>query len=114
MGLLAVAAMGGLWVGGPGLRGLRWRAAVVLGPSNGSWNAAAMLTVISLTAGRAPGRASGTVMAGFGTGLALGPPIFGFSVDTSGGYRIGIAVVLVWFAVAAVITRLWARAEQRR
>ncbi|MFQ5517644.1 MAG: MFS transporter, partial [Acidimicrobiia bacterium] len=114
MALLAAAAMVVLWISGAGVRWLLWPAALLLGTSNGSWNAAAMLAVISLTAGRDPGRASGMVMLGFGTGLALGPPIFGFTVDTSGGYRIGLTIVLIWFTVAVLITRLWAHAEHRR
>lgn len=73
-----------------------WPTAVLVAIGYAAWNAAAMLAVIMGVPARTSGKASGTVMLGFLGGLAVGAPIAGLTVDTTGGYT------LVWIAAAAV------------
>jgi MFS family permease len=83
---------------------LLWVGVAVTGASTSAWNSVGMLAVID-EAGAATGRASGVVLFGFLTGLGIGPPLYGATIDATGGYTamwlisIGAAaatVVLVW------------------
>lgn len=101
-GLAAVAALVLLLapsIGAP----LLWVGAVVTGTSASAWNAVGMLAVIQELPASLAGRGSGAVNFGFLTGLGIGAPIFGWSVDRLGTYRPGWAVVAALFAAATAV-----------
>jgi MFS family permease len=77
-----------------------WPVAVLTGISASSWNTLGMLSIIQRVPKESTGRASGTLMLGFLTGVGLGAPLFGRSVDVFGDYRPGWIAVTVVFAAA--------------
>ena len=88
---------------------LAWVCAVLLGLSSASWNALAMLLVISGIRAETV-RASGRVLSGFYIGLAVTPPIYGTVVDRY-GYTPGWLLTATAFAASAVV--ILARAPAR-
>jgi predicted MFS family arabinose efflux permease len=74
---------------------LLWLGAAALGGSSGSWNSVGMFAVIDRRPERAAGAASGIVMFGFLVGLGVGAPAFGWSVDVTGAYQVGLAAAAV-------------------
>ena len=84
--LLAVLASLALFGAGAGVWWLIWVAAVLTGLGPSSWNSVGMLGLIVFAGPRAAGRASGVILFGFLIGLGIGPPLFGWMVDTSGTY----------------------------
>lgn len=72
-------------------------AAVLLGGGAVAWNAVGMLAVMEISPPGLVGKSTGAVLFGFLFGLALGPPLMGFSVDTLGTYTPG------WLATAALM-----------
>lgn len=104
--VLAVLAFGTaqVWAGW-----VVWIAAVLTGITSSSWNSVGMLAVIDAVGAERSGRASGVVMFGFLAGLAIGPTLFGWLVDTTGSYTsmwVTSALVLV---AAAVLAAWWSR-----
>jgi MFS family permease len=104
MAILAVIASS-LLLASTGWAWLLWPGAVLTGASSSAWNSVGMLAVIN-EAGASTGRASGFVMLGFLTGLGIGPPLFGATVDATGSYTLmwlisiaaaTVTVGLVWF-----------------
>jgi predicted MFS family arabinose efflux permease len=87
-----------------------WPTSVLIGLSASSWNSVGMLAVIERVPAAVAGKASGTVMLGFLSGLGLGAPLFGRSVDRIGDYRPGWIAVTLVFVVATV---LWIRPTSR-
>ena len=69
---------------------LLWLGAAALGGSSGSWNSVGMFAIIDRLPERAAGAASGIVMFGFLIGLGVGAPAFGWSVDVTGAYVVGL------------------------
>ena len=65
---------------------LIWVAAALTGFGPSSWNSVGMLGLIVFAGPRAAGHASGVILFGFLVGLGIGPPLFGWIVDTSGSY----------------------------
>jgi predicted MFS family arabinose efflux permease len=100
---IAVLAPVLLILAGTGATGLLWPAAVVTGLSASAWNAVGMLAIIQGLPPRDTGRASGVVMFGFLTGLGLGAPAFGLSVDRTGSYVLGWSMAGVLFAAALAL-----------
>jgi predicted MFS family arabinose efflux permease len=74
---------------------LLWLGAAALGGSSGSWNSVGMFAVIDRLPERAAGAGSGIVMFGFLVGLGVGAPAFGWSVDVTGAYRVGLIAAAV-------------------
>ncbi|MGH2819930.1 MAG: hypothetical protein ACRDJ5_04675, partial [Actinomycetota bacterium] len=68
-----------------------------------------MLALIAEVGGRQAGRAAGYVLGGFYGGFVLTPPLFGYSVDVTGGYGIGWTGIGALFAVATVLAGAWHR-----
>ncbi|MBW3619813.1 MAG: MFS transporter [Actinobacteria bacterium] len=99
-GLMAAPAVG-VW--------LLWVAAVVHATSGLAWNSVGMLAVMHVAGNRQAGRASGIVLLGFLAGFSIGPPLFGWSVDTTGSYAAGLAVVVLAFAAAGIVMLRWSR-----
>lgn len=85
---------------------LLWPAAVLTGLSSSSWNSVGMLAVIDHAGPAQSGRASGIVMFGFLTGLAIGPTLFGWLVDTTGSYT-AMWLTSLGVLVAATVLAAW-------
>lgn len=73
-------------------------AAILLGGGAVAWNAVGMLAVMEISPPGLVGKGTGAVLFGFLFGLALGPPLMGYSVDVLGTYTPG------WLATAALMT----------
>jgi predicted MFS family arabinose efflux permease len=111
---LSIMAIGGVAAAvvmslGSSLVLLVWPAAVLIGATSSAWNSVGMLAVINRT-GDATGRASGVVLLGFLVGLGLGPPIYGATVDVTGGYSTMWLISLVASACSALVIVFWRRA----
>jgi MFS family permease len=92
--LASVDAMGA-WVVYP--------AAFLLGAGAVAWNAVGMLAVMDLSPHGLVGKGTGLVLFGFLFGLALGPPLMGYSVDTLGTYSPGWLVTAGLFLIAGLL-----------
>lgn len=80
-----------------------WPIALLFAVGHGAWNAVAMLAIIVGVAKADAGRASGTVMFGFLSGLAIGAPIAGLIIDATNSYQpVWIAGAVLSLAAAAV------------
>lgn len=69
---------------------LVWLAALLGGLTYSSWNSVGMLAVIQRMGPQHAGQGSGVVLLGFLTGLGMGAPLFGYSVDTLETYSVGL------------------------
>jgi MFS family permease len=78
-------------------------AALLLGAGGVAWNAVGMLAVMDYSAPELVGRGTGTVMLGFLTGIGVGPPLMGLSVDRLGEYTPGWVVVVLLFLAGALV-----------
>lgn len=74
-----------------------WLAAALTGLSGSAWNAVGMLAIIQMLPTSLSGRGSGVVLLGFLTGLGLGAPLVGLSVDRLGDYTPGWLAITVLF-----------------
>lgn len=72
-------------------------AVVLLGGGAVAWNAVGMLAVMDFSPRGLVGRGTGLVLFGFLFGLAIGPPLMGYSVDVLGTYGPG------WLATAVLL-----------
>jgi predicted MFS family arabinose efflux permease len=94
--LLVLAAIGAAgWVLIP--------AALLFGSGAVAWNAVAMLAAMDYSPPELVGRGTGIVLLGFLTGIGLGAPLMGLSVDRLGSYTPGWVVVAFLFAVGALV-----------
>lgn len=112
MALVSVAASGCLLLAGAGVGWFIWAAAVLMAVSSSSWNSVGMLGLIVIAGREAAGRASGIVLFGFLAGLGIGPPMFGWIVDSTGSYAIVWWLAAVASALAALLMLVW-RPSQR-
>ena len=88
-----------------------WISVVAIFMSISAWNSVAMLAVITASGPSGAGRASGTVLLGFLSGLALSPPLFGWSVDRLETYQPGFMAAVVMFALATLTMWMWRRRQ---
>ncbi len=86
---------------------LLWVGAVLMAASSGSWNSVAMLAVMHEAGPGRAGSASGIVLFGFMTGLGIGPLVFGYSVDTTGAYTIGLWALVILCLTSMVVALSW-------
>ncbi|MGH8913356.1 MAG: MFS transporter [Acidimicrobiia bacterium] len=95
--LLALAASGNApsWVLVP--------MALLFGSGAGAWNAVGMLAVMDYSIPELVGRGTGLAMLGFLTGVGLGAPLMGLSVDRLGTYTPGWVILALLFATSAVV-----------
>jgi predicted MFS family arabinose efflux permease len=95
--LLALAATGSApsWVLVP--------AAILFGSGAVAWNAVGMLAVMDYSVPEVVGRGTGLAMLGFLTGVGLGAPLMGLSVDRLGVYTPGWLVLAGLFAMSAIV-----------
>lgn len=90
--------------------GSMWVGAVLIGLSSSSWTSVGSLAVMSIAGAERAGQATGFVWLGFLAGLAVGPPVFGWTVDRTGSYAWMWVIALVAFiAGAALMAAWWAR-----
>jgi predicted MFS family arabinose efflux permease len=78
-------------------------AALLFGAGASSWNAVGMLVVMDYSLPELVGRGTGLAMLGFLTGVGLGAPLMGLSVDRLGVYTPGWLVLATLFAISAVV-----------
>jgi MFS family permease len=78
-------------------------AALLVGAGAVAWNAVGMLAVMDFSAPELVGRGTGVVTLGFLSGIGLGPPLMGLSVDRLGVYTPGWVVVATLFVAGAVV-----------
>jgi predicted MFS family arabinose efflux permease len=95
--LLALAASGNApsWVLVP--------TALLFGSGAVAWNAVGMLAVMDYSVPELVGRGTGLAMLGFLTGIGLGAPLMGFSVDRLGVYTPGWLVLAGLFALSTLV-----------
>lgn len=91
---------------------LLWLGAVGFGVTAGAWMAVAMLVIVRRVPRPHTGWASGVVQGAFYVGMLSCPPVFGWSVDVTGGYDAGWAGVTAILVVAAVLTAVWHRRDR--
>jgi len=113
LALLSVAAMGLMLLSINSGIAWMWVGTVVLALSASSWTAVGAMAVIAIAGASAAGRASGIVWFGFLTGVGLGPPIYGFTVDETGSYALMWSIALGSFALAAGVAVAWMRSNRR-
>jgi len=88
---------------------LVWVGAAVWGVSILSVGALGNLAVMVYSVAEYTGRASGVMLTGFGVGLMTGAPVFGWTVDTTGEYHVGFALLLIESIALTVVALLWGR-----
>lgn len=108
-GGLAAGAVGAaaLLVAAPGAGPLVWVAAVAVGVFAVAANAVSMVLVMQRSAPGRAGRDSALVAAGFFTGFAVGPLLFG-PFANSGHYGTGWLLVAAEFGAACAVGLAWA------
>lgn len=103
----AIIGVGLVW-GGPAVGSWAlWAGAMVFGVTAIAWNAVGMLALVRDIDVRLAGRASGRVLLGFYGGFVVGPVAFGWTVDTTGQYTMGWALIMATFLAAALLTVAW-------
>jgi predicted MFS family arabinose efflux permease len=77
--------------------------ALLFGAGAVAWNAVGMLAVMDYSVPELVGRGTGLAMLGFLTGIGLGAPLMGLSVDRLGVYTPGWLVIAFLFTISAVV-----------
>ena len=85
-----------------------------VGATGVAFNAVAFLAVIGSVGQHDAGRATGLVGLGFGAGLAGGPPLFGFTVDSTDDYQLGFLLLVAIGVAAAALMIAWGRRDRDR
>ncbi len=116
LGLMAVLSMvaGLAFLGATSSSALLWVAVAVVGMSSSSWNSVGMLAVIHDAGAEQAGRASGRVMFGFLLGLGIGSPLYGRTIDSTGGYALMWWIAIAAYAAATVLILAWSRSVARQ
>ncbi len=92
---------------------LVWVAAASAGLSMLGWHSVAWLALLSSVAASGVGRSTGFVQVGSSVGFAVGPPLVGVLIDTTGAYAPAWGLVAGLFAAALAMTLLWRRSHIR-
>lgn len=109
MAQLGVGAAIPLWAASVVHPSLVLIGAVVWGASILSVVAVANLAVMRYSAVEETGQASGVMLAGLYAGFVIGPPAFGWSVDTTGAYDAGWGLVIAELMTLTAIGFVWSR-----
>lgn len=109
IGALSVAAQLLIWGAEAAGGWMLWVGAVAFGASAASWNAVGMLAIVKRVEAADAGRASGLVQLAFYAGFVASPVAFGVSVDATGRYDLGWAVIVACYAAATVAALRWRR-----
>jgi MFS family permease len=72
-----------------------------------AWHAVAWVTLLNAVEDGEVGRSTGIVQFGNSAGVAAGPPIVGFIVDSTGSYAWGWASIVGLLAVLLALTVAW-------
>lgn len=107
--VIAVGAVLLFWSASVIHRDLVWVGAFAWGVSILSVGALGNLAVLVYSVAEDTGRASGVMLTGFGIGLMVGPPVFGWTVDTSGAYHIGFGLLTAELVALSLTAVLWGR-----
>jgi predicted MFS family arabinose efflux permease len=107
--LIAVVAVLLFWSASLVHRDLLWAGAFAWGVSILSVGALGNLAVLVYSVAGDTGRASGVMLTGFGIGLMIGPPLFGWTVDTTGAYDLGFGLLTAELLALGLISVLWGR-----
>ena len=107
IGGLGVVSIALTWVASPNMPPAVWAGAVLMGIGAGSWMSVAMLAAMTMSEPERTGRGTGLIMLGFALGLTVGPAIFGWGVDSSGGYDLPLAGVVINFAASVALMIVW-------
>lgn len=86
---------------------LLWMAAAASGFTMMSWNSVGMSAVVAEVDVGSAGRASGAAMSAFLAGWMVTPSIFGWTLDLTGSFLVGWAIVLGLHAAALAAPFLW-------
>ncbi|MFF9012000.1 MFS transporter [Streptomyces sp. NPDC014870] len=114
-GLLAAGAVGAalLLTAAQTVGAAAWLGAAAVGVFAVAGNAVSMVLVLQRAAAGRAGQDSALVAAGFFTGFAVGPPLFGLLAET-GRYGAGWLLVAAEFAAASAVALAWARKDRTR
>jgi predicted MFS family arabinose efflux permease len=107
--LLAVGAIVLIWLASVVNPAFVWLGAIAWGVSLQSVGAIGNLAVMAYSALENTGRASGVMLTGFGIGLMVGPPVFGWTVDTTGAYDTGFALLFAELVALTLLAFAWGR-----
>jgi len=111
--VIAVGAVALFWSASLIHRDLLWAGAFAWGVSILSVGALGNLAVLVYSVAEDTGRASGVMLTGFGIGLMVGPPVFGWTVDTTGAYDVGFGLLSVELLTLSLVGVLWGRGPLR-
>ena len=103
----SVLSAGAVWSASHLGVGLLWVGGILAGAITPAAIPVVWLAVMSSVRARDAGRASGIPTLGYGAGFAVGTPLFGYSVDVTGGYDLGYAAVAVTYAASALLIWRW-------
>jgi len=109
---VGVAAVLLIWSASVIQRDLVWLGALAWGVSLLSVGALGHLAIMAYSDSETTGRASGVMLTGFGVGLMIGPPVFGWTIDTTHAYHVGFGLVTAELVALAAIATAWARRRQ--
>lgn len=109
LSVIAMASVLAIWAASVWGVGLLFLGAMGWGASQLSFMVVLMLAVMAFTTREATGTASGVVLLGFGLGFMVGPLVFGYLADLTGGYDAGFAVVVAGLLASTVIAVAWRR-----
>lgn len=107
VGLLGIGSVALIWMASYSVHLLIWVGAVLMGIGPSAWMSVGMFAAISMAGPKRTGRGTAMVMLGFGTGLTIGPVVFGWAVDRTGHYDIPLAGVLLNFVASVLLMLLW-------
>jgi predicted MFS family arabinose efflux permease len=107
--VVAILAILVLWSASHIAPELIWVGAILWGTSILSVGALGNLAVMHYSIAGDTGRASGVMLTGFGIGLMIGAPLFGLSVDATGAYDVGFAMLLAELVALLLVSSVWGR-----
>jgi MFS family permease len=114
MALCGSVAVALIWAAQQAGPWLLWVGTLGFGSSAVAWNAVGNLVLVRGLPASVAGRMAGILQGGFLAGLAAGPAVFGWLVDTTGSYGAGWSMVIVALVLAGGLPVLWKVAEQRQ
>ena len=107
IGTLGIGSIALTWAASPATPLLVWAGAMLMGIGAGSWMSVSMLAAMTLSGPERTGRGTALIVVGFGLGLTVGPVIFGWGVDSSGGYDLPLAGIMTNFAASVLLMVVW-------